>query len=82
MCFEMPWSWFAIVENLRRQWDEDDSHILHNMITEYERSLNSEPWFFEGRDQYKHGLLFEDFKIGIQKIKNTKSHYKLKNDSI
>jgi hypothetical protein len=36
----------------------------------------------EGRDPYKYGLSFEDFKIGIQKIENIKSHHKLKNDSI
>jgi hypothetical protein len=70
------------VENLNRQWDEDDSHIFHNMIIEHERSLNLEPWFFSVGIDRKHGLSFEDFKIGIQKIENTKSHYKLKNDSI
>lgn len=59
-----------------------NSHIHHNMIIEHERSLNLELWFFEVRDQYKHGLSFEDFKISIQRIDNTKFHYKLKNDSI
>jgi len=38
--------------------------------------------FFQVGIDRKHGLSFEDFKIGIQKIENTKSHYKLKNDSI